>query len=99
MTSIREYAPHEIARLRQLADSLPWETQQKFHTLIDVYEERAETMNRLEEAKKTLENLAEELEDSLEDQKREGPTEKLKRLEEEIELKARELENLAGTFT
>lgn len=41
-------APHELADMRLAADKAPFDTQQKFHALLDAYEDQEELRTKVE---------------------------------------------------
>lgn len=41
--------PHELADMRRAADKMPHDTQQKFHALLDAYEDREERQTTVEQ--------------------------------------------------
>ncbi len=97
---LTEFAPHEIARLRLIVDSMKdWEQQQKFHSLIDAWEDQEDAHTAAQALRTKLEGIAENLTDSLDRSrvayKKEAPADRLKRLEGLIKAEAEALEQIA----
>lgn len=96
--NVRDLSAAEIDRLRQVADASPdWTFGQQIHTLLDAYEEREETSDKLDDLKKQLGKLGEELTDSLDvpmyrGKPRPGAAkDRLSRLQGRIKMSARDL--------
>ncbi len=62
---LTQYAPHEIAALRQVADSMTWLTGQKIHALIDAYETVEEVQATLDAQDELTDQIADDLEEML----------------------------------